>query len=79
MKYRCTFCARVFSHLLRCETCGILVCDSCTKGGRSSNLGVAARAAAGYLTAGLSEVARLGYRKLKQHCPSCGDDQLTRV
>jgi hypothetical protein len=79
VKYQCTFCADVKSHAWRCTDCGMLVCDSCSKGGKSTAAGIAGRAVVGYATAGLSEIARLGFRKINQHCPGCGGDDLIRI
>lgn len=79
MKYQCTFCAKVHGSAWRCRSCGMLTCDACSKGGKSSALGIAGRAAAGYMTMGLSELARMGYRKANQECPGCGGDSLIRV
>lgn len=79
MSYRCTFCADVKNHVWRCSDCGMLVCDSCSKGGKSTAAGIAGRAVAGYITAGLSEVVRATARKIGQHCPRCKGDNLIRV
>ncbi len=79
MKYQCTFCANVKKHVYRCSSCGILVCNSCAKGGKSSAVGAAGRAVAGYMSAGLTEVARAGYRRATQHCPRCDSKDLIRV
>lgn len=78
--YKCDFCGRSgFSHVWRCPECGQMFCDACTKGGRSSTAGKVARGVVGYVSAGLSEVARAGYRKAIQKCPSCQGVDLIRV
>lgn len=77
--YKCSFCGREEKSIWRCRDCGTMVCDSCSKGGRSSKLGAATRAFAGYVTVGASEAARALYRKANQHCPSCESDDLIRL
>ena len=78
-RYKCSFCGREEKSIWRCRDCGTMVCDSCSKGGRSSKLGIAARAMAGYVSAGATEAARALYRKANQHCPSCEGTDLIRL
>ena len=78
-RYRCSFCGRDESSIWRCRDCGTMVCDACSKGGRSSKLGIATRAVAGYVSAGATGAARALYRKANQHCPSCEGKDLIRL
>ncbi len=79
MSYRCTFCGDIKRHVYRCSGCGMLVCSPCAKGGKSSKIGLATRAVAGYVSAGATEAARAAYRRTKQHCPRCDSKDLIRV
>jgi len=79
MSYQCSFCGSEFSQVWRCRECGTMICDSCSKGGKSGTLGKLARAYVGLSTLGASEVVRSGYRKIKQHCPSCESSDLIRI
>ncbi len=79
MSYQCTFCASIQKHVFRCSGCGMLVCSSCAKGGKSSAVGAASRTVAGYFSLGATEVARAAYRRAKQHCPRCDGKDLIRM
>jgi len=78
-KYQCGFCGDESNSLWRCRDCGDMVCDACSKGGKSSKLGVAGRVVAGYVSVGATEALRSGYRKVNQHCPSCESKDLIRI
>jgi len=75
-QYVCSFCGGQFKQVWRCRNCGTVVCDTCSKGGKSSMLGKLTRAYVGVSTLGLSEATRSGYRKIKQKCPSCDGKDL---
>jgi len=78
--YDCDFCGRNgFKTAWRCAECGRIYCDACSKGGRSSTTGKIARGLAGYMSLGLTEAARAGYRKASQRCPSCESTDLIRL
>lgn len=79
MAYKCSFCGQNYDEAWRCKDCGMIICDSCSKGGKSGALGGTARVVAGLYTAGLSEVARAGYRKLNQKCLKCNGDNLVLI
>ena len=79
MKYQCSFCAKIKGSGWRCSDCGILLCNDCSKGGRSGAVGMAGRILAGVATYGASEVARAGYRKVRQKCVSCHGTNLIRL
>jgi predicted RNA-binding Zn-ribbon protein involved in translation (DUF1610 family) len=79
MSYQCPSCDGEFSHVWRCRECGMIVCDACSKGGQSSTLGKLVRIFIGILTLAISEVARAGYRKIKQRCPNCGSTDLIKI
>ncbi|HAO21263.1 MAG: hypothetical protein BWK80_49905 [Desulfobacteraceae bacterium IS3] len=79
MAYQCSFCGNEFKDIWRCRDCGFMVCDNCSKGGKSGLAGKIGRAYVAVATSGLSEVARAGYRKIKQHCPSCEGKDLIKI
>ena len=79
MNYQCSFCGQIVSTALRCKDCGYVFCEPCTKGGKSSTAGVVGRTLLGVLTYGASEVARAGYRKIGQKCPTCDGKELVRI
>jgi len=79
MVYQYSFCGGEFKVLWRCRDCGYMVCDDCSKGGKSGLLGKVVRGYVGLSTLGLTEVARAGYRKAKQHCPSCESKDLIKI
>jgi hypothetical protein len=79
MAYRYSFCGNDFKDIRRCRDCGMMVCDNCSKGGKSGLLGKVVRGYVGVSTLGLSELAREGYRKVKQFCPSCEGKDLIRI
>lgn len=79
MLYRCSFCGADEDSAWRCSDCGMIVCDSCSKGGKSGLTGKLARVYFGVASAGLTEVARAGYRKKKQKCPRCDGKSLIRI
>jgi hypothetical protein len=79
MKYVCTFCGKVKGHVLQYSGCGTIVCHACSKGGRSSAVGLVGRAVVGYATAGVSELARATHRKATQCCPACKGSRLIRI
>ena len=75
----CDCCERDLNGGWRCRDCDHKFCNNCSKGGRSSGLGVATRTVFGIFTYGASEIARAGYRKAKQKCPYCGSKDLMRI
>ena len=77
--YECGFCGKDFKGVWRCSGCGMLTCDTCSKGGQSTGAGGAGRAVAGLYTLGITELARSAYRKAKQHCLNCGGKSLVKV
>jgi DNA-directed RNA polymerase subunit RPC12/RpoP len=67
-----------FNQVWRCRECGIIICDSCSKGGnliRKKHI----RIGVGILTLGISEVVLAVYRKMKQHCTNCGSQNLIKI
>jgi hypothetical protein len=75
----CDICDLDLDHGWWCRNCGTRFCDVCSKGGRSSSMGVAVRIIAGVVTYGVSEIVRYGYRKANQKCPNCEETDLIRI
>ena len=75
----CALCCKPFDRGWRCKSCWSLICDDCSKGGKSSGGVVALRWIAGIYTLGLSEAARAGYRKSIQKCPKCDNSILISI
>ena len=74
--YECVQCGNVFDNVWCCKECGALMCDSCSKGGKSTSTGVGARVLSAWYTLGVSEVVRAGYRASRKRCPQCSSTDL---
>lgn len=79
MSYKCPICQGEFNQIWRCRDCGVIICDSCSKGGNSSIMEKIIRIIVGILTLSLSEVILAAYRKKKQHCPNCHSKKLIKI
>jgi hypothetical protein len=75
----CEVCLQDFSSGGRCRGCNLVVCDTCTKGGRSSAGGKLLRGVFGLATYGVSEVVRAAMRSSNQACPRCGTQQFISI
>jgi DNA-directed RNA polymerase subunit RPC12/RpoP len=59
------------TQVFRCKDCGMIICDSNSKSSNSTVL-------IGILTLGISEIVRIGYRKITRRCPNCHSKNLIK-